>query len=352
MNSRNEKALIAGNNQGSKSNTLPGNYRTNDVKNVASPSDILRNFRQVLINNFKHAPDKIEIGGKIKRFSTTGKRTDQSAWYVCHEFDYYIYNQQEDKREYHKGMVCTFGDWRSGTKGEWCSFDLNRLSYAEQSKLKAKQREQARQHQTEQQAKHQQAQQQALARWNESALASPQHPYLVRKQCGAYGIKQSGQQLLIPVCDLEGGLHGLQFIDPNGKKQFLSGTAKQGHFCLIGSSLTHSKGVYLCEGYATGASLFEAYQQPVLVAFDAGNLLPVAQAYKKRYPYQSLTVCADNDRKTLNNPGLSKARELVHQLPEVGLIVPEFPSSAPLDLSDFNDLTVLLRSNASEGYAL
>ncbi|WP_298613640.1 toprim domain-containing protein [uncultured Thiothrix sp.] len=352
MNSTQTKALIAANNQGSKSNKTPTNYRTNDAKNVASPSDILRNFRQVLMNNFNHVPDEIKLSGKIERFSTTGKRTDQSAWYVCHEFDYYIDNRQEDKREYHKGMVCAFGDWRSGTKEEWCSVDFTQLSDAEQSKLKTKQREQVRQHQAEQQAKYQQAQQQALSRWNASPLASSQHPYLVRKQCGAYGIKQSGQQLLIPVCDLEGDLHGLQFIDPNGGKKFLSGTAKRGHFCLIGSSLTHFKGVYLCEGYATGASLFEAYQQPVLVAFDAGNLLPVAQAYKKRYPYQSLTVCADNDRKTLNNPGLSKARELVHQLPEVGLIVPEFPSSAPLDLSDFNDLTVLLRSNASEGYAL
>lgn len=352
MNSRNEKALIAGNNQGPKSNKVQTDYRASSRENVASYTDILRNFQQVLIDTFKHAPAEIKVSGKIERYSLTGKRSDLSAWYVCHEFDYYIYNQQEDKREYHKGMVCTFGDWRSGTKEEWCSVDFTQLSDAEQSEFKAKQREQARQHQTEQQAKHQQAQEQALSRWNASPLASPQHPYLVRKQCGAYGIKQSGQHLLIPVCDLEGGLHGLQFIDPNGGKKFLSGTAKRGHFCLIGSSLTHSKGVYLCEGYATGASLFEAYQQPVLVAFDAGNLLPVAQAYKKRYPYQSLTVCADNDRKTLNNPGLSKARELVHQLPEVGLIVPEFPSSAPLDLSDFNDLTVLLRSNASEGHGL
>lgn len=345
MKPRNEKALIAGNNQGPKSNKTHGEYRANHGENVASQAEILRNFRQILINNFNHAPDEIKLSGKIERFSTTGKRADPSAWYVCHEFNYQLGNEPQ------WGMVCAFGDWRSGTKGEWCSFDLNRLSYGEQASLNAKQREQTRQHQAEQQAKHQQAQEQALIRWNVSPLANPLHPYLVRKQCGAYGIKQSGQHLLIPVCDLEGVLHGLQFIDPNGKTQFLPGTAKRGHFCLMGSSLTHPKGVYLCEGYATGASLFEAYQQPVLVAFDAGNLLSVAQTYKKRYPYQALTVCADNDRKTPNNPGLSKAREVVSQLPDVGLIVPEFPSFAPINLSDFNDLTVLLRSNTPEGYA-
>lgn len=96
--------------------------------------------------------------------------------------------------------------------------------------------------------------------------------------------------------------------------------------------------MFLCEGYATGASLYEAYQLPVLVAFDAGNLFPVAKAYKTRFPNSRLTVCADNDRKHSTNTGLTKAREVVEALPHTGLIVPDFPEGADINLSDFNDL--------------
>jgi putative DNA primase/helicase len=166
------------------------------------------------------------------------------------------------------------------------------------------------------------------------------HPYLMRKRVGAHGIRQAGNLLLIPLCDLDGTLHSLQTIAPNGEKRFLAGTPKRGLFCLVGATLTHPQGVYLCEGFATGASLHEAYGLPVLVAFDAGNLLPVASRYHAAYPHTPLTVCADNDRKTPHNVGLTKARELVATLPKVGLIVPEFPDNAPLNLSDFNDLTV------------
>jgi hypothetical protein len=45
---------------------------------------------------------------------------------------------------------------------------------------------------------------------------------------------------------------------------------------------------------------------------------------------------------------LTKARELVATLPKVGLIVPEFPDNAPLNLSDFNDLTVLLSTTEKD----
>lgn len=155
------------------------------------------------------------------------------------------------------------------------------------------------------------------------------------------------------MCDLSGTLHSLQTIAVGRtlEKLFLKGTPKRerGLFCLIGDTLHHPQGVYLCEGYATGASLYEAYGLPVLVAFDAGNLFPVAKAYRERFPHVPLTICADNDRDPTSKGyqvGLTKAREVCATLPGVGLIVPEFPEGTPLNLSDFNDLTALLGSNA------
>jgi putative DNA primase/helicase len=101
---------------------------------------------------------------------------------------------------------------------------------------------------------------------------------------------------------------GLQFIDPKGGKKFLTGTKKKGSFHFIGE-LDHVKPVLLlAEGYATAASIHMALKYPVLVCFDAGNLQPVAEAWKKRLPHVDIIICGDNDAKTKGNPGLTKAK--------------------------------------------
>jgi putative DNA primase/helicase len=52
------------------------------------------------------------------------------------------------------------------------------------------------------------------------------------------------------------------------------------------------------EGWATGATLHEATGLPVVVAFNAGNLLLVAKLIRREYPAARLVICADNDWKT------------------------------------------------------
>ncbi|MEB4589512.1 toprim domain-containing protein [Candidatus Thiothrix sp. Deng01] len=272
----------------------------------------------------------------MERFSSNGKSGDLSGWYVLHLHG-----------DYAAGV---FGCWRTGIRQTWHSAKGSwRLSGHEWRELhKAITAERARQKQ-EHQARADNARQVAASLWNAARPADPTHPYLLRKGVGAYGARQHRNSLLLPLCDLDGMLHGLQTIRPDGIKRFLAGTPKRGLFCLIGASITHPQGVYLCEGYATGASLHEAYGLPVLVAFDAGNLQPVASAYRERFPHIPLTICADNDRNPASKGygvGLDKARAACANLPGVGLIVPEFPEGAPLNLSDFNDLTALLRSNA------
>jgi putative DNA primase/helicase len=46
---------------------------------------------------------------------------------------------------------------------------------------------------------------------------------------------------------------------------------------------------------------------PVLVAFDAGNLKPVAEIARRRCPERNIILAADNDVETEGNPGLAKA---------------------------------------------
>ncbi len=42
--------------------------------------------------------------------------------------------------------------------------------------------------------------------------------------------------------------------------------------------------VCICEGFATGASIHEATDYPVVVAFNAGNLGPVARVLRRGSP--------------------------------------------------------------------
>src|SRR5690606_19898560 len=72
-----------------------------------------------------------------------------------------------------------------------------------------------------------------------------------------------------------------------------AGLAKKGHFHLLGHAPQWV--VLLAEGYATAATLFEATGLPVVCAFDASNLMPVAEALRKRYKRARILVCADDD---------------------------------------------------------
>lgn len=120
----------------------------------------------------------------------------------------------------------------------------------------------------------------------------------------SFKIFKSGS-FALPMRNAGGQLMNLQVIYPTGKKSFLTGAAKQGHWAMIGPDVEQV--LLISEGYATGASGLEATGCPVAVAFDAGNLMPVAQSLRQLYPAATLIFLADDDRDTEGNPGLSKA---------------------------------------------
>ena len=70
--------------------------------------------------------------------------------------------------------------------------------------------------------------------------------------------------------------------------------------------------VLVAEGYATAATIYQATGHPIAVAFDCGNLEPVARALRKKYPRARIVICADNDleteQRTGRNPGMEAAR--------------------------------------------
>jgi putative DNA primase/helicase len=174
----------------------------------------------------------------------------------------------------------------------------------------------------------------AVDLWQKAIPANGQHQYLRKKKVGTYGLRYSKGALLIPVKDASGQLHGLQRVYHDGSKRFTKGTDKAGHFHLIGTPKDST--LYIAEGYATAATVHEVTCHAIAVAFDSGNLQPVAEALRSAYPGFQLIICADDDRWKDSNPGLTKARAAAAAV-SGRLALPRFSNFTSRG-SDFNDL--------------
>lgn len=215
----------------------------------------------------------------------------------------------EDKPMHRNGAVKYMGDhafvqnhatqlevvvWRADADAPMPVRDLLRLE---------RQRKAARAHQA-------QAITSARRYWADSSPLSRPHQYVERKgltPLGCAGLRINDGRLVIPVMR-SNAIISLQSITIEGEKRFWPGAPVKGGAFLIrrrGAALT-----CLCEGFATGLAIFQSVRNAeVIVAFDAGNLVHVADRLK---PTGNVVVCGDNDHRTEQrigtNPGREKAR--------------------------------------------
>ncbi|AKH38219.1 MULTISPECIES: DUF3987 domain-containing protein [Nitrosomonas] len=258
--------------------------------------------------------------GKLHRFaSQDDKSGKRSGWYVLHLDDI---------------PAGAFGSWKTGEHHTWCIKSSNELSPAEQEANRQRLAEIKKQREAEEAALHETTRKKANALWSRAGNANSKHAYLALKKVKPIGIKQLRSALIIPLCDAEGTLHSLQFILPDGSKRFMTGGRKRAYFATLGESLDT---ICICEGWATGASIHQATGYTVTIAFDAGNLLPVAQALRKKYPKARLVICADDDYRTEGNPGVTQAREATRAVGGL-LAIPYFGENRQEKATDFNDL--------------
>lgn len=249
--------------------------------------DLIDQFRQAM-NSAGLTPPELIQPGRRHRFPGRQKSSkNRAAW--CFMFD--------DMR----GGV--FGDYSSGLDGCWQAHDAT--PYTDAQRLANRHRVQAMQvqRQTLQQERNQSAAEEATERFRIAATCT-EHDYLTRKGVKPNGIKIEGDKLLIPMCDTEGTIHSLQTITPDGTKMFMSGGRIKGCYFGIGKP---DGLLIVCEGFATGASIYECTGHAVAVAFNAGNLEAVAIALRAKYPSLGIIIAADDDSETLGNPGLTKA---------------------------------------------
>jgi putative DNA primase/helicase len=167
------------------------------------------------------------------------------------------------------------------------------------------------------------------------------HPYIIRKQIQPHGIRINNEnKLIVPLYDINGNIQGLQEISPAEKKRFTKGTSKKACFYPIGE-LEGANTVLICEGFATGASLYAASNIPTVIAFDAGNLEPVTGVIKQTYNNSGIVICGDDDWYKETNVGNNKAKEAAEKY-NCYAVFPEFNAeSKKQKVSDFNDLHVL-----------
>jgi putative DNA primase/helicase len=214
---------------------------------------------------------------------------------------------------------------RDGAPRNWLEGELGRLQKRSQNRAE----------------RHQQAADNAQSMWDRSRRCY-WHPYLRRKAVLPLGIRQNGRLLMVPMYDTDGKLWNVQTIDEDGTKLFLRGGKTKGLYYPIKGK---SEEIIVCEGFATGAAI-HMHIRPhsrVAIAFNAGNLKPVAQALHLTHFDTKLIIAADDDQWTEGNPGVTKAREAAKAV-RGKLMQPNWEG---LDLgekpTDFNDLWRLRR---------
>jgi putative DNA primase/helicase len=297
--------------------------------------------------------------GSLERFHVEGDRIGSRNGWGCFHFDSTPAGQFGCKKRYgdHKFP------WRATGIVKPMSASERKAQQEEWGRKKAEKADTARK-------RHADAAALAQSQWNAATLAPDDHPYLKRKAVKAHGLRVGAwtftndttgasftltdNALLVPICDKSRAIHSLQAIFPGkilGKgdgardKDFIKGGRKAGLFHVIGTPVKFGGStVYiLAEGYATGATIHEVTGHCVLVCFDAGNLLPVAEAVRSSKPDAIIVLAADNDQfttKPIKNPGLHFAMRAAAAVGGL-LAVPQFPTDDADQPTDFNDLRCL-----------
>jgi putative DNA primase/helicase len=248
----------------------------------------LEQAKQQIEENGALLPDGHPIAdGKFHRYGLKKK-----YWYKLNEIE------TEAGGRVHVG---SFGYWQGDNENtQNIAVDWRGITPEEREAAERKRRFLEEQ---EREKKAQEAQNAAIRAGQQWAQAAKEgvSPYMQRKQITAPGIRylQDGTALIPMVLlgEAQPRLVGLQKIGPDGSKRFNSGTAKQGACCPIGRVQPDDQVVFIAEGYATGRSARLAMDDGVagFVAFDAGNLTPVATLVRQLHPMAHILFLADDD---------------------------------------------------------
>lgn len=232
------------------------------------------------------------LDGKVHRFGPKKK-----AWYVLREMRL---------RSGRQVVTGGFGIWQGQNQNATpVKIDWSGVSPEERAEAERKQAEHEHYETERKQRKAEMAANRARFAWAAAAENDMQSAYLVRKRIGSEGTRVDHEGvLLVPVRKYAPGntaLVGLQRIEADGSKRFSTGMDMIGGGCLLGRVNENTPLIEIGEGYATCETVRMAtgFDTPVMVAYNAGGLLAVAQQLRRDFPAAHLLFLADDDMRVV-----------------------------------------------------
>jgi len=281
---------------------------------------IIHSCEKAMANEGLYPRDGVVADGALHRFRVEGdKPHSRNGWYVMH---------------LDSPAWAAFGSWRVGGVRYW--FEASGNNSQSTSFCDSYQRKKERDARDKAVLQSQKVTAiRAKEIWMASSASSGRHPYLSVKKVEPHNLRERGGQLVVPLFK-EKKLVNLQFINERGDKYFLKGGVVKGACSVIGD-LSSSGPAYICEGWATAATLHKMTSHTVVCAMNASNLVKVAKSLAAQYPHKKFVIAADDDRNTDGNPGIAYAEKAAKAI-GAKLVIPKWPPDAPSTLTDFNDL--------------
>lgn len=291
---------------------------------VAPPETQLSN---AILNAGLTPPDEIFLDGVLRRFKSgtkgQGGHGDKTGWYVA----------------YSDGIPAgRFGCWRSGDDHSWRA-DIGRKITPVEEMAHARRMAEAKARRDDELKKSREVAADTVERiYSNCGAAANEHPYLSRKGIAPNGARVTGDgRIVVPLFGPDGVLSSLQYISADGQKIYHPGGKTGGCFWWLGA-VESSKRIYIAEGFATAATIFEVTETPCVVAYSASNLVPVCGTIRERYPDAQIVVVADHDA---SGVGQKYADQCAAKY-GVKTVMPPMPGDANDYHTAGNDLLTLL----------
>ena len=230
----------------------------------------------VMLDNGLTPPDVIIADGILHRWNDESGKPNN--YYVAHS----------------DGVAAgVVGSWKTGLKVNWkAQGDYPKLTDQQRIDFKIEAHRQQLIRKEEAKARHEKAAKTASYILSQSTTAID-HPYITKKRVKPHNTGVYKGSLVIPVLN-NNSLVSVQLIDKDGGKRFLSGSELKGSYSQLGK-YKDNQPIIISEGFATGASIYEATDYLTYVAFSAGNLKAVAQYVRSLHPTISIVIAGDND---------------------------------------------------------
>ena len=262
----------------------------------------------------------IILDGSIHRVPTRDKPNSLNGWYIG--------TQSSDGN-----FICSFGDWRDAHNKSFYSSFTDKVAEKEFKEQSDKVWNDAS---IEDRRAYREANLASLKKYEAADSDNVHlHPYMEAKGIKPLpGMKISNAQIMIPLQNLEKQFVGMQLIDANGMKKFSFKSQPKEGFAFIGTDpdlLPHDSKIIVCEGVATGASLYEATGLPVAVVWSC-TFAPHGVKALRSHTEAEIIVCLDNDK---SGAGQTAAQKICEEFDNC---IDRTPQTAG---ADYNDIKLM-----------